>query len=70
MTTGPHETAFPGNPDAEDADEAAAGRDDGMVEQENELARGGHDDRQVNPNDEVGPTAEDVPTRDVDDGQA
>jgi hypothetical protein len=69
MTTGPHE---PGSirSDAENADEAAADRDEGIVEPETELAAGGHDDRQVNANDrEDSGTAGDPDRDDPEAGQ-
>jgi hypothetical protein len=70
MTTGPHEPGKLHGMDAEEADEAAAEQDEGIVERENELAPGGHDDRQVNPHDrEDRGTAGDPDARDPEAGQ-
>ena len=70
MTTGPHEPGKITGMSVEDADEAAAERDEGIVERENELAPGGHDDRQVNANDRAGRDAAGEPgTHDPEPGQ-
>ena len=52
MTTGPQEPAKQTGPRPENVDEVAAATDENIVEPETELASKGHDDRQVNPNDE------------------
>jgi len=68
MTTGPQDSRKRTAPAAEDADEAAAARDEGIVEPESELAAGGHDDRQANKNDK--PASGTVGDPDITDPEA
>lgn len=61
MTIGPQEPGRLAGQDPEDAEDAAASYNEGIVEPETELAAGGHDDRQVNENDK------DLRSTDLDD---